>query len=117
MLTPLDIEEPTVSMFFLVIADLAGKEGKAVTLRQMKERLMQEARANVALKVEDISRPDGLKVSGGRAASRYSDREMRREGMEFCVSRPEVITKHDHDNNLLEPLEQLIIDVPEEYQE
>lgn len=118
VLTPLDIEEPTVSMFFLVNSGpFAGKEGKAVTLRQMKERLMQEARANVALKVEDIGRPDGLKVSGrGELHLAILIEEMRREGMEFCVSRPEVITKHDHDNNLLEPLEQLIIDVPEEYQ-
>jgi len=118
VLTPLDIEEPTVSMFFLVNSGpFAGKEGKPVTLRQMKERLMQEARANVALKVEDIGRPDGLKVSGrGELHLAILIEEMRREGMEFCVSRPEVITKYDNDNNLLEPLEQLIIDVPEEYQ-
>ncbi|SDX74374.1 GTP-binding protein [Acetomicrobium thermoterrenum DSM 13490] len=118
LLTPLDIEEPTVSMFFLVNSGpFAGKEGKPVTLRQMKERLMQEARANVALKVEDIGRPDGLKVSGrGELHLAILIEEMRREGMEFCVSRPEVIIKYDNDNNLLEPLEQLIIDVPEEYQ-
>lgn len=95
----------------------AGKEGRAVTLRQIKERLMQEARVNVALKVEDIGRPDGLKVSGrGELHLAILIEEMRREGMELCVSRPEVITKRDENGNLLEPMEQLIIDVPEEYQ-
>jgi len=117
-LHPLEIEEPTVSMFFLVNnGPFAGKEGRAVTLRQIKERLMQEARVNVALKVEDIGRPDGLKVSGrGELHLAILIEEMRREGMELCVSRPEVITKRDENGNLLEPMEQLIIDVPEEYQ-
>jgi len=117
-LHPLEIEEPTVSMFFLVNnGPFAGKEGRAVTLRQIKERLMQEARVNVALKVEDIGRPDGLKVSGrGELHLAILIEEMRREGMELCVSRPEVITKRDENVNLLEPMEQLIIDVPEEYQ-
>lgn len=117
-LAPLDIEEPTVSMFFLVNnGPFAGKEGKPVTLRQIKDRLIQEARVNVALKVEDIGRPDGLKVSGrGELHLAILIEEMRREGMEFCVSRPEVITKYDEEHNLLEPVEQLIIDIPEEYQ-
>jgi len=117
-LAPLDIEEPTVSMFFLVNnGPFAGKEGKPVTLRQIKDRLIQEARVNVALKVEDIGRPDGLKVSGrGELHLAILIEEMRREGMEFCVSRPEVITKYDEEHNLLEPIEQLIIDIPEEYQ-
>lgn len=117
-LAPLDIEEPTVSMFFLVNnGPFAGKEGKPVTLRQIKDRLIQEARVNVALKVEDIGRPDGLKVSGrGELHLAILIEEMRREGMELCVSRPEVITKYDEEHNLLEPIEQLIIDIPEEYQ-
>ncbi len=118
VLPPLTIEEPTVSMFFLVnTGPFSGKEGRAVTLRQIRDRLMREARVNVALRVEDIGRPDGIKVSGrGELHLAILIEEMRREGMEFCVSRPEVITARDEQGNLLEPIEQLIIDVPEEHQ-
>ena len=118
VLAPLTIEEPTVSMFFLVnTGPFSGKEGRAVTLRQIRDRLMREARVNVALKVEDLGRPDGIKVSGrGELHLAILIEEMRREGMEFCVSRPEVITDRDFEGNLLEPIEQLIIDVPEEHQ-
>lgn len=118
VLPPLTIEEPTVSMFFLVnTGPFSGKEGRAVTLRQIRERLMREARVNVALRVEDLGRPDGIKVSGrGELHLAILIEEMRREGMEFCVSRPEVITDRDFEGNLLEPIEQLIIDVPEEHQ-
>jgi len=118
VLPPLTIEEPTVSMFFLVnTGPFSGKEGRAVTLRQIRDRLMREARVNVALKVEDLGRPDGIKVSGrGELHLAILIEEMRREGMEFCVSRPEVITDRDFEGNLLEPIEQLIIDVPEEHQ-
>ena len=118
ILPPLTIEEPTVSMFFLVnTGPFSGKEGRAVTLRQIRERLMREARVNVALRVEDLGRPDGIKVSGrGELHLAILIEEMRREGMEFCVSRPEVITDRDFEGNLLEPIEQLIIDVPEEHQ-
>lgn len=117
-LPPLEIEEPTVSMFFLVNSGpLSGDDGKAVTLRQIKDRLEREARVNVALRVEDIGRPDGLKVSGrGELHLAILIEEMRREGMELCVSRPEVITQRDDQGNLLEPMEQLVIDVPEAYQ-
>lgn len=118
VLPPLTIEEPTVSMFFLVnTGPFSGKEGRAVTLRQIRDRLMREARVNVALRVEDLGRPDGIKVSGrGELHLAILIEEMRREGMEFCVSRPEVITDRDFEGNLLEPIEQLIIDVPEEHQ-
>jgi GTP-binding protein len=118
VLAPLTIEEPTVSMFFLVnTGPFSGKEGRAVTLRQIRDRLMREARVNVALRVEDLGRPDGIKVSGrGELHLAILIEEMRREGMEFCVSRPEVITDRDFEGNLLEPIEQLIIDVPEEHQ-
>ncbi|MBI5154732.1 translational GTPase TypA [Candidatus Poribacteria bacterium] len=117
-LPPLEIEEPTVSMFFLVNGGpFAGDEGRAVTLRQVRERLERELRVNVALRMEDIGRADGVKVSGrGELHLAILIEEMRREGMEFCVSRPEVITTHDAEGNLLEPIEQLIIDVPEDYQ-
>jgi GTP-binding protein len=117
-LPPLDIEEPTVSMFFLVnTGPFAGEEGNAATLRQIITRLVREARVDPALRVEDLGRPDGVKVSGrGELHLGILIEEMRREGMEFCVSRPEVITQTGEDGRLLEPVEELIIDVPEEYQ-
>jgi GTP-binding protein len=117
-LPPLDIEEPTVSMFFLVnTGPFAGEEGNAVTLRQIKARLERETRVDPALRMEDIGRPDGVKVSGrGELHLGILIEEMRREGMEFCVSRPEVITREDENGALLEPMEELIINVPEEYQ-
>ncbi len=117
-LPPLEIEEPTVSMFFLVNnGPFAGQDGRAVTLRQIKDRLERELRVNVALRVEDLGRPDGVKVSGrGELHLAILIEEMRREGMELCVSRPEVITQRDGQGHLLEPIEDLVIDVPDEYQ-
>jgi len=117
-LKPLEIEEPTVSMFFLVnTGPFSGKEGTAIMLRQLKERLQRELRINVALRMEDLGRSDGVKVLGrGELHLAILIEEMRREGLEFCVSRPEVITHEDADGNTLEPIEQLIIDVPGEYQ-
>jgi GTP-binding protein len=117
-LPPLEIEEPTVSMFFLVNnGPFAGQDGRAATLRQIKDRLERELRVNVALRVEDLGRPDGVKVSGrGELHLAILIEEMRREGLELCVSKPEVITHRDAKGKLLEPMEQLIIDVPEEYQ-
>jgi GTP-binding protein len=117
-LPPLDIEEPTVSMLFLVnTSPFAGEEGNAATLRQIMNRLTREARVDPALRVEDIGRPDGVKVSGrGELHLGILIEEMRREGMEFCVSRPEVITRSAPDGTLLEPFEELEIDVPGEYQ-
>jgi GTP-binding protein len=100
---PLEIEEPTVSMFFLVNSGpFAGQDGKAVTLRQIKRPPRRELRTNVALRVEDIGRSDGVKVSGrGELHLGILIEEMRREGMELCVSRPEVITRHDKEGGLL----------------
>jgi GTP-binding protein len=117
-LPPLEIEEPTVSMFFLVNSGpFSGRDGQAVTLRQIKDRLERELRVNVALRVEDLGRPDGVKVSGrGELHLGILIEEMRREGMELCVSRPEVITHIGDDGKLLEPMEQLTIDVPNEFQ-
>ncbi len=117
-LPPLEIEEPTVSMFFLVNnGPFAGDDGRAVTLRQIKDRLERELRVNVALRVDDLGRPDGVKVSGrGELHLAILIEEMRREGMELCVSKPEVITHRDARGHLLEPLEELVIDVPGDYQ-
>ena len=116
-LKPLSIEEPTVSMFFLVNSGpFAGREGQAVTLRQLKARLEREMHVNVSLRMEDLGRPDGVKVSGrGELQLGILIEEMRREGMEFCVSKPEVITE-TRDGILMEPYELLTIDVPDEYQ-
>ncbi|MDX1971780.1 MAG: translational GTPase TypA [Candidatus Sumerlaeia bacterium] len=115
---PLEIEEPTVSMFFIVNSGpFAGNDGNAITFRQLKDRLEKELKNNVALRVEDIGRADGLKVSGrGELHLSILIEEMRREGAEFCVSRPEVITFTDAEGHLHEPQEQAIIDVPEEFQ-
>jgi GTP-binding protein len=117
-LPPLEIEEPTVSMLFLVNSGpLAGSEGRAVTLRQIKDRLERETKVNVALQVEDIGRADGVKVSGrGELHLAILIEEIRREGIEICVSRPEVITHETPDGEVLEPIEDLVIDIPEEYQ-
>ena len=114
---PLSIEEPTVSMFFLVNSGpFAGREGQAITLRQLKARLEREMHTNVSLRMEDLGRPDGVKVSGrGELQLGILIEEMRREGLEFCVSKPEVITE-TRAGQLMEPYEQLIVDVPDEYQ-
>ena len=116
-LPPLDIEEPTVSMFFLVNnGPFSWQEGQDITLRQLKARLERELHTNVALRMEDLGRSDGVKVSGrGELQLAILIEEMRREGMEFCVSKPEVITE-EHDGALYEPMEDLVIDIPEEYQ-
>lgn len=118
VLPPLDIEEPTVSMFFLVnTSPFAGQEGNAITLRQLKARIERETKTDPALRMEDIGRPDGIKVSGrGELHLGILIEEIRREGSEICVSRPEVIVQYDAAGKRLEPMEELIIDVPEEYQ-
>jgi len=88
-----------------------------VTLRQIKDRLNRELRTNVALRVEDLGRADGVKVSGrGELHLAILIEEMRREGMELCASAPEIITHHDSHGMLLEPMEELVIDVPLDYQ-
>jgi len=117
-LKPLEIEEPTLSMFFLVNnGPFSGQDGTAIMFRQLKERLERELRVNVALRMEDVGRPDGVNVSGrGELHLAILIEEMRREGLEFCISRPEVIAHLDENGNVLEPMEQLIIDVPEEHQ-
>jgi GTP-binding protein len=117
-LPPLEIEEPTVSVLFLANnGPFSGREGKAATLRQLRERLEREARTNVSLRVEGPGRLDGIKVSGrGELHLGILIEEMRREGLEFCVSRPEVITNTDKTGALQEPIEHLVIDVPEEHQ-
>ncbi|MFN3330230.1 MAG: GTP-binding protein, partial [Pyrinomonadaceae bacterium] len=114
---PIAVDEPTISMIFGVnTSPFAGTEGKFVTSRQLKERLFKEALGNVALRVEETDSPDQFKVSGrGELQLAILIETMRREGYEFQVSRPEVITKRDENGNLLEPIELVVIDVPEEF--
>jgi len=116
-LPALSVDEPTVSMTFQVnTSPFAGKEGKYVTSRKIRERLSTELLHNVALRVEDTSDPDKFRVSGrGELHLSILIENMRREGYELAVSRPEVITK-TVDGEIHEPYETLAIDVPTEYQ-
>lgn len=116
-LPALTVDEPTVSMTFQVnTSPFAGKEGKFVTSRKIRERLNQELLHNVALRVEDTNDPDKFKVSGrGELHLSILIENMRREGYELAVSRPEVITK-EVDGEIHEPYETLAIDVPAEFQ-
>lgn len=116
-LTPLTVDEPTVSMTFQVnTSPFAGRDGKYITSRNIRERLEKELLHNVALKVEDTADPDKFKVSGrGELHLSILIENMRREGYELAVSRPEVITKMVK-GELQEPYEILTIDVETEYQ-
>ncbi|MHB0949271.1 MAG: translational GTPase TypA [Gemmatimonadaceae bacterium] len=111
------VEEPTISVDFVVNnSPFAGREGKFVTSRQLRERLYRELERNVALKVEDTDSTDTWSVSGrGELHLTILMETMRREGYEFQVSRPRVITKEGLNGERLEPYEELMIDVPEEF--
>ena len=116
-LPPLAVDEPTISMTFQVNkSPFAGREGKFLTSRQIGERLDQELKHNVALRVEETSDPDKFRVSGrGELHLSVLIETMRREGYELAVSRPEVIF-HDDDDGKQEPWEQLTVDFEEAYQ-
>jgi GTP-binding protein len=111
------VEEPTISVDFIVNnGPFAGREGKYVTSRQLRDRLYRELERNVALRVEETDSPDTHTVSGrGELHLGILMETMRREGFEFQVSRPRVITKLGPDGERLEPYEELMIDVPEEH--
>jgi len=117
-MTPLSVDEPTVTMTFQVnTSPFAGKEGKFVTSRNILERLQKELVHNVALRVEETDNPDRFRVSGrGELHLSILIENMRREGFELAVSRPEVIIKKDENGDLSEPFEVVTIDVMEEHQ-
>lgn len=111
------IDPPTLSMTFRVNdSPLAGTEGTKVQSRVIRERLLKEAEGNVALKVEETDEPDAFIVSGrGELLLSILIENMRREGFELGVGRPRVVYQEDADGNRLEPIEEVIIDVDEEF--
>ena len=116
-LPALAVDEPTISMTFQVNkSPFAGQEGKYLTSRQIGERLAQELKHNVALRVKPLDDPDKFRVSGrGELHLSVLIENMRREGFELAVSRPEVIF-HEEDGVQLEPWEQLTVDCDDDYQ-
>jgi GTP-binding protein len=110
------VDEPTIAMIFGVNnSPFAGREGKYVTSRQLKERLDKEILGNVAIRVEDTESPDQFKVSGrGELQLAILIEMMRREGYELQVSKPEAITRNV-DGQVLEPIEAVVVDCPDEF--
>jgi len=111
------IDPPTVSMSFIVNnSPLAGTEGDKVTSRMIRDRLLREAEGNVALRVVEASDKDSMEVSGrGELQLAILIENMRREGFELSVSRPRVVLTKDDNGQLLEPIEEVVIDVDEEF--
>jgi GTP-binding protein len=116
-LPPISIDEPTVSMFFMVNnSPFVGKEGKLVTTRNIRERLEKELQINVAMRLEETEDKDRFKILGrGELHLSILIETMRREGYELQVSRPEVIFKTDANGNKTEPMESLVMDLPDQY--
>ena len=114
---PIAIDEPTVHMIFGVnTSPVAGREGQYVTSRQLKDRLDKELLGNVSIRMEPTDTPEQIKVIGrGELQLSILIEMMRREGFELQVSRPDIVTKDD-DGQTVEPVEELIIDVPEDHQ-
>jgi len=117
-LPPIAIDEPTISMFFIANdGPFSGTEGKYVTSRQLRDRLYKETVRNISIRVEDTERPDTLLVSGrGEMQLGILIEQMRREGYEMLVSRPKPILKTGPAGETLEPIEEVVIEVPDLYQ-
>ena len=111
------ISEPTIAMYFMVNdSPLAGKEGKFITSRHLRERLFRELNTDVSLRVEETDSTDSFKVSGrGELHLSVLIENMRREGYEFAVSKAEVLYHYDEKGHKLEPMEQVYLAVPEEF--
>ncbi len=116
-ITPIAVDEPTVSMIFGVnTAPMAGREGQYVTSRSLRDRLAKELLGNVSIRVEDTESPEQVRVIGrGELQLSILIEMMRREGFELQVSRPDIVTR-EADGQRMEPAEDLVIDVPEEFQ-
>jgi len=112
----IQVDEPTISMIFYVNSGpFAGREGKFLTSRQIRERLDREKLRNVAIQIKDTDRADAFEVAGrGELQMAVLIETMRREGYEFMVSKPTVITKEEN-GRVTEPVERIFIDVPEEF--
>src|SRR5204863_10152377 len=110
------IDEPTVSMLFAAnVSPFAGKEGRFVTSPQLRERLLKEGKLNPGVHIEETDSPDTFRVSGrGELQLAILIEIMRREGFEVEVGKPEIIT-HQEGGKTLEPMEHLVIDIPEEF--
>jgi len=117
VIPPIAVDEPTVSMIFGVnTSPVAGRDGQYVTSRNLRDRLEKELLGNVSIRVEDTDTPEQMKVVGrGELQLSILIEMMRREGFELQVSRPEIVTK-EIDGVRMEPVEDLVIDVPEEFQ-
>src|SRR6058998_351771 len=115
-LPPIQIDEPTIAMIFTInTSPFAGREGSYVTSRNLRERLEKELLTNVSLRVEDSGSTDSFKVMGrGELQLSILIEMMRREGYELMVGKPEIVTKRI-DGKLMEPVEHLTVDVPEEF--
>jgi GTP-binding protein len=115
-LPPIQVDEPTVAMLFAANGSpFAGRQGRFVTSRHLRERLAKEARVNVGIRVEETDAPDSFRVAGrGELQLAILIEMMRREGYELEVGQPEVLTR-DEDGARLEPMERLVVDCPEEF--
>ncbi len=113
----ISIDEPTLSMVFSVnTSPFAGREGEFVTSRHLRERLFKEVKTNVAMRLEETESPDSYIVKGrGELHLSILIETMRREGYELQVGKPKVITHRDEEGNLLEPMEALTVDVPQDF--